>query len=100
MRFEDFDILINKGFSERYKEFDQYIAYGTIRINTQQIHIEEEDRTRLWKRQKILLNPVIERLTNLNNVGLLKDVVEDILKDTSLLQLKLNPKHIHILINV
>ncbi len=27
--------------SERYKKFDQYIAYGTIRGNMQQIHIEE-----------------------------------------------------------
>ncbi len=39
MRFEDFDILINKGFLNDTREFDQYIAYGTIRGNMQQIHI-------------------------------------------------------------
>ncbi len=46
MRFEDFDILINKGFLNDTREFDQYIAYGTP-DNMQQIHIRGEDRTRL-----------------------------------------------------
>ncbi len=35
MRFEDFDILINKGFMNNVKEFDQYIRYGNIRAYMQ-----------------------------------------------------------------
>ncbi len=69
----------------------------------QQIHIEEEDRTRVVETaEKILLNPVVKIDEFKQRVGSLKDNDrEDILqKDTSLLQLKLDPKHIHILINV
>lgn len=39
MRFEDFDILINKGFMNNTKEFDQYIRYGNIRANMQRLQI-------------------------------------------------------------
>ncbi len=52
MRFEDFDILINKGFLNDTREFDQYIAYGTEFEVICNRFTEEEDRTRLWKRQK------------------------------------------------
>ncbi len=55
----------------------------------QQVHIRGGGPNEVVKTaEKILLNPVIERLTNLTNVGLLKDVtVEDILKILLTLQL-------------
>ncbi len=47
--------------------------------------------------KKILLNPVTEKMTNLSNVGLLKDVtVEDILKDTSFTSAKKLNENIYI----
>ncbi len=37
------DILINKGFLNDTREFDQYIAYGTIRGNSNRFTSEEWD---------------------------------------------------------
>ncbi len=57
----------------------------------QQIHIRGGGRTerKVGENNRKSFKSVIEKIDpNLNNVGLLKDVtVEDILKDTSLLQL-------------
>ncbi len=74
MRFEDFDILIQRGFLNDTREFDQYIAYGANWGIMQQIHIRGGGPNEVVKilAEKILLNPVLKRLTNLNNVGLLK----------------------------
>ncbi len=68
MRFEDFDILINKGFLNDTKKFDQYIAYGTIRGGMQQIHIRRRTERGCEATRKSFLNPVIEKIDNLNNV--------------------------------
>ncbi len=61
--FEDFDFIwLTRVFWRRYKEGDQYIAYGTIRGNMQQIHIRGRRMNEVVKTtEKILLNPVIEK---------------------------------------
>ncbi len=43
MRFEDFDILINKGFLNDTRRIWCYIACSTIRGNMQRFTSEEED---------------------------------------------------------
>lgn len=94
MRFEDFDILINKGFLNDTREFDQYIAYGTIRGNMQQIHIRGGGPNEVVKTaEKILLNPVIEKIDEFKQRRFAKkDVtVEDILKDTSFTSAEIKP---------
>ncbi len=67
MRFEDFDILINKGFWT-IQENLIYIAYGTIRGNMQQIHIRRTERG-CENGRKLLFKSSIEKIDNLNNVG-------------------------------
>lgn len=86
MRFEDFDILINKGFMNDTREFDQYIRYGTIRGNMQQIHIRGGGPNEVVKSaEKILLNPVIEKVDEFKQRRIAKEevTVEDILEGTS-----------------
>ncbi len=51
----------NKGFLNDTREFDQYIAYGTIRGNMQQIHPRRRTELEVVKTaEKILLNPVLK----------------------------------------
>ncbi len=62
MRFEDFDILINKGFLNDTREFDQYIAYGATRGNMQQIHPRRRTERGCENGRENPLNPVIEKI--------------------------------------
>ncbi len=71
MRLRTLTFLINKGF-RTIQRSDQYIAYGTIRGNMQQIHIRgEEDERGLLKTAENPFKSVVIT-TNLNNIGLLK----------------------------
>ena len=88
MRYEDFDIMINKGFLNNTKEFEQYIRYGQIRANMQQLQIRgrgQEQVVRLAEQK--LLNPVVEKHNEFKSRRVADDeeevTVEDILKDTS-----------------
>lgn len=86
MRFEDFDILINKGFMNDTKEFDQYVQYGTIRGNMQRIQIRGAGREDVIKTaEKKLLDPVVKKHNEFKNRRVAKEevTVEDILEGTS-----------------
>ncbi len=50
----------SSGFLNDTREFDQYIAYGTIRGNMQQIHIRGGGPNRVVQRQKNAFKSVIE----------------------------------------
>lgn len=94
MRFEDFDIFINKGFLNDTREFDQYIRYGTIRGNMQQLHIRGGGPNEVVKSaEKILLNPVIEKVDEFKQRRIIKEevTVEDILRDTSFTPAEIKP---------
>lgn len=86
MRVEDFDILINKGFMNDTKEFDQYIQYGTIKGNMQRIQIRGAGQEDVIKTaEKTLLNPVVEKHNEFKQRRIATEevTVEDILEGTS-----------------
>ncbi len=72
---------LTRAFLNDTREFDQYIAYGTIRGNMQQIHIRVRRPNEVVKTaEKILLNPVIEKIDEFKQrrFALKKMYVEDI----------------------
>lgn len=87
MRFEDFDIMINKGFMNDTKEFDQYIKLGNIRANMQRLQILGSGNEKLVQEAEAkLLEPVIEKHKELISKRKPKEVevkLEDILAGTS-----------------
>lgn len=88
MRFEDFDILINKGFMNNTKEFDQYIRYGNIRANMQRLQILGNGQEQIVRTaEKKLLDPVVQKHNELRSRRNANEeeiiTVDDILKDTS-----------------
>ncbi len=69
MRFEDFDILINKGFLNDTRELTSILPTVQFEVICNRFTSEEEDQRGCEKRQRKSLNPVIEKIsTNLNNV--------------------------------
>lgn len=62
MRYDDFDVLINKGFMNNTNEFDQYIKYANIRANMQRIQIAGAGRADLIQQAEAqLLEPVVDK---------------------------------------
>lgn len=87
MRFEDFDIMINKGFMNDSKEFDQYIKFGNVRANMQRMQMLGAGNEALVQEAEAkLLEPVIEKHKELISKRQPKDVnvtLSDILAGTS-----------------
>ena len=88
MRFEDFDILINKGFMNNTKEFDQYIRYGNIRANMQRLQILGNGQEQIVRTaEKKLLDPVVQKHNELRSRRNINEeeiiTVDDVLKDTA-----------------
>lgn len=62
MRYEDFDILINKGYMENSDAFDQYEAYGRVRANMQQLQVAGRGNLeKIREAEATLLEPLTEK---------------------------------------
>lgn len=87
MRFEDFDVMINKGFMNDSNEFDQYIKYGNIRANMQRLQIAGAGHGEVVKLAEAkLLEPVVDKHNELiqrrNAREDIEVTVDDVLKNT------------------
>lgn len=86
MRFEDFDVMINKGFMDDTDEFDQYIKYVTITANMQRIQIRGGgNREVIQQAEAKLLEPIVEKHEEFKKrrTNVKKDVtVDEILEGT------------------
>lgn len=87
MRFEDFDVMINKGFMNDSNEFDQYIKYGNIRANMQRLQIAGAGHGEVVKLAEAkLLEPVVDKHNELiQRRSAREDIevtVDDVLKNT------------------
>lgn len=84
MRYADFDCLINKGFLNDTKEYEQYVELGKFRANMQQIQIRgggQREVTRLA--ESVLLDPIIVKHNELRKR---RDVTEDVITIESVLE--------------
>ncbi len=89
MRFEDFDILINKGFVNNTKRFDQYIRYEYIRAEYAATANLEMDKNKSLRTKKSYWIGGSKHNGLRSRRMLTKEeiiTVDDILKDTSFTQ--------------
>ena len=87
MRFEDFDVMINKGFMNDSNEFDQYIKYGNIRANMQRLQIAGAGHGEVVRLAEAkLLEPVVDKHKELierrNAKEDIEVTIDDVLKNT------------------